>query len=92
MASKGFEAYLRVHPVSALLTPWGCGTPQRACHRGLGGDTISLIDHDHRAFESASMKWMPPKKHQPFAAASKQFLASLVFGKDVLIDVVATEG
>jgi micrococcal nuclease len=74
----------------ALFSLHGVAAPVKERVIGvLDGDTISLIDHDHRVFESASLKWMPPEKHQPFDAASKQSLASLVFGQDVLNNVVA---
>ena len=54
----------------------------------LDGDTISLIDHDHRSLRIRLAQIDAPEKHQPFGAASKQSLSSLVFGKDVLIDIV----
>lgn len=57
----------------------------------LDGDTISLIDHDHQALRIRLAQIDAPEKHQPFGAASKKSLSSLVFGKDVLIDIVDTD-
>src|SRR3954453_17470924 len=52
------------------------------------GDTLTVLDADHRQTKVRLAEIDAPESHQPYGTRSKQALSELVFGRDVRVVVV----
>jgi len=52
------------------------------------GDTLTLLDADHRQTKVRLAEIDAPESHQPYGTRAKQVLSELVFGRDVRVVVV----
>jgi endonuclease YncB( thermonuclease family) len=52
------------------------------------GDTLTILDADHRQTKVRLAEIDAPESHQPYGTRAKQVLSELVFGRDVRVVVV----
>ncbi len=72
--------------LALLSSPAYCETYSGRVVRIADGDTITVLDADNRQRKVRLSGIDAPEKRQAFGTVSKQHLAGLVFGRDVLIE------